>query len=65
MTRRGCGLSIASAVCAQAPHEANPYDREFGGIGVEECLPAVLWNGTVGLAPFGHGLPLSRSCGRP
>ncbi|MEV6564299.1 LysR substrate-binding domain-containing protein [Streptomyces kronopolitis] len=24
---------------------------------VHECLHAVLWNGTVGLAPLGHGLP--------
>ncbi|MER6414593.1 LysR family transcriptional regulator [Streptomyces humidus] len=24
---------------------------------VQECLQAVLWNGTVGLAPFGHDLP--------
>ncbi|MFI6978397.1 LysR family transcriptional regulator [Embleya sp. NPDC050154] len=24
---------------------------------VQECLQAVLWNGTVGLAPLGHGLP--------
>ncbi|MGW5047846.1 LysR family transcriptional regulator [Streptomyces griseoluteus] len=24
---------------------------------VQECLQAVLWNGTVGLAPFGHALP--------
>ncbi|MGW1188703.1 LysR family transcriptional regulator [Streptomyces sp. NPDC002559] len=24
---------------------------------VQECLHAVLWNGTVGLAPFGHDLP--------
>lgn len=25
--------------------------------GVQECLQAVLWNGTVGLAPLGHDLP--------
>ncbi|MEU3312758.1 LysR substrate-binding domain-containing protein [Streptomyces sp. NPDC006662] len=25
--------------------------------GVQECLQAVLWNGTVGLAPLGHRLP--------
>ncbi|GLW69747.1 LysR family transcriptional regulator [Kitasatospora phosalacinea] len=25
--------------------------------GVQECLQAVLWNGTVGLAPLGHELP--------
>lgn len=24
---------------------------------VQECLQAVLWNGTVGIAPFGHDLP--------
>ncbi|WP_405698199.1 LysR family transcriptional regulator [Streptomyces sp. NBC_01185] len=24
---------------------------------VQECLQAVLWNGTIGLAPFGHDLP--------
>jgi hypothetical protein len=24
---------------------------------VQECLQAVLWNGTVGLAPLGHDLP--------
>ncbi|MCO6000192.1 type 2 periplasmic-binding domain-containing protein [Actinoallomurus rhizosphaericola] len=24
---------------------------------VQECPQAVLWNGTVGLAPLGHGLP--------
>jgi DNA-binding transcriptional LysR family regulator len=24
---------------------------------VQECLQAVLWNGTVGMAPLGHGLP--------
>ncbi|MEV3928083.1 MULTISPECIES: LysR substrate-binding domain-containing protein [unclassified Streptomyces] len=24
---------------------------------VQECLQAVLWNGTIGLAPFGHSLP--------
>ncbi|MGW2183830.1 LysR family transcriptional regulator [Streptomyces sp. NPDC001732] len=24
---------------------------------VQECLHAVLWNGTIGLAPFGHDLP--------
>ncbi|GAA2464804.1 hypothetical protein GCM10010388_66310 [Streptomyces mauvecolor] len=24
---------------------------------VQECLHAMLWNGTVGLAPFGHDLP--------
>lgn len=24
---------------------------------VQEYLQAVLWKGTVGLAPFGHGLP--------
>ncbi|MEU2787331.1 LysR substrate-binding domain-containing protein, partial [Streptomyces sp. NPDC007110] len=24
---------------------------------VQECLHAVLWNGTVGLAPLGHDLP--------
>lgn len=25
--------------------------------GVQECLQAVLWNGTVGLAPLGHDVP--------
>lgn len=24
---------------------------------VQECLHAVLWNGTIGLAPLGHDLP--------
>ncbi|MFF7441855.1 LysR family transcriptional regulator [Streptomyces sp. NPDC008122] len=27
------------------------------GRAVQECLQAVLWNGTVGLAPLGHDLP--------
>ncbi len=24
---------------------------------VQECLQAVLWNGTIGIAPLGHDLP--------
>ncbi|MFB7957945.1 MULTISPECIES: LysR family transcriptional regulator [unclassified Streptomyces] len=37
-------------------HEGGPREGPVVRT-VQECLHAVLWNGTVGLAPFGHDLP--------
>lgn len=37
----------------------NGGERREGPVvrGVQECVQAVLWNGTIGLAPLGHDLP--------
>ncbi|WP_079041784.1 LysR substrate-binding domain-containing protein [Streptomyces aureus] len=51
----------------QFPKGADPIWQSYGNGGepregpvvrvVQECVRAVLWNGTVGLAPLGHDLP--------
>ncbi|MER5462030.1 LysR substrate-binding domain-containing protein [Streptomyces sp. NPDC002668] len=51
----------------QFPHGTDPIWQSYWNGGrsregpvvraVQECLQAVLWNGTVGLAPLGHDLP--------
>ncbi|NUO41287.1 MAG: LysR family transcriptional regulator [Streptomyces sp.] len=51
----------------QFPHGTDPAWQTYWNGGkpregpivraVQECLQAVLWNGTVGLAPLGHDLP--------
>ncbi|MGY3061878.1 DNA-binding transcriptional LysR family regulator [Streptomyces sp. TE3672] len=51
----------------QFPQDTDPIWRSYWNGGrpregpmvrtVQECRQAVLWNGTVGLAPFGHDLP--------
>jgi DNA-binding transcriptional LysR family regulator len=41
-----------NATTPAGPHRDGPVVRT-----VHECTQAVLWNGTVGLAPLGHALP--------
>ncbi|MEV6196400.1 LysR substrate-binding domain-containing protein [Streptomyces sp. NPDC051920] len=51
----------------QFPRDADPVWQSYWNGGspregptvraVQECLQAVLWNGTIGLAPLGHDLP--------
>ncbi|MEU6387990.1 LysR substrate-binding domain-containing protein [Streptomyces sp. NPDC046939] len=51
----------------QFPKDTDPVWQSYWNAGspregpvvraVQECLQAVLWNGTVGLAPLGHDLP--------
>ncbi|MFC8782091.1 LysR family transcriptional regulator [Streptomyces nigra] len=51
----------------QFPQGTDPLWQSYWNVGtpregpvvraVQECLHAVLWNGTVGLAPLGHDLP--------
>jgi DNA-binding transcriptional LysR family regulator len=56
----------------QLPESADPLWRTYWNGGelrdgpvvrtVHECLQAVLWNGTVGLAPLAHALPDGLTC---
>jgi len=41
-----------NATTPDGPYREGPVVRT-----VQECLQAVLWNGTIGLAPVGHALP--------
>ncbi|MBO3750035.1 LysR family transcriptional regulator [Streptosporangiaceae bacterium NEAU-GS5] len=41
-----------NATTPGGPHRTGPEVRT-----IHECLQAVLWNGTIGLAPLGHTLP--------
>lgn len=41
-----------NATTPGGPHREGPEVRT-----IQECLQAVLWNGTIGLTPLGHALP--------
>ncbi|MEU1980504.1 LysR family transcriptional regulator [Nocardia sp. NPDC019395] len=41
-----------NATTRGAPHREGPEVRT-----IQECLQAVLWNGTIGLSPLGHAMP--------